>query len=60
MGRRSAGPLGAIEADSIAKGKTMDQKRLDGKRIAIPATNGVEQVELLQPRQALDQAGART
>jgi len=38
----------------------MDQKRLDGKRIAILATNGVEQVELLQPRQALDQAGART
>ncbi|MGH2347815.1 MAG: type 1 glutamine amidotransferase domain-containing protein [Chloroflexota bacterium] len=38
----------------------MDQKRLDGKRIAILATNGVEQVELLQPRQALDQAGAHT
>ncbi|MGH2390262.1 MAG: type 1 glutamine amidotransferase domain-containing protein [Chloroflexota bacterium] len=38
----------------------MDQKRLDGKRIAILATNGVEQVELLQPRQALDKAGART
>jgi len=38
----------------------MNQKRLDGKRIAILATDGVEQVELLEPRQALDQAGAHT
>jgi protease I len=33
---------------------------LDGKRIAIIATNGVEQVELEQPRQAVDRAGARS
>lgn len=38
----------------------MDKTRLDGKRIAILATNGVEQVELLQPREALDQVGAST
>jgi deglycase len=38
----------------------MNQQRLDGKRIAILATDGVEQVELLQPRQALQQAGAQT
>lgn len=34
--------------------------RLDGKRIAILATDGVEQVELVQPRDAVTQEGART
>jgi protease I len=34
--------------------------RLDGKRIAILATNGFEQSELLDPRKALDAAGAKT
>jgi protease I len=34
--------------------------KLDGKRIAILATDGVEQVELTEPRKALDQAGAQT
>ena len=33
---------------------------LKGKRVAILATDGVEQVELLEPRKALDAAGART
>ncbi|GAA4777734.1 type 1 glutamine amidotransferase domain-containing protein [Actinomycetospora chlora] len=33
---------------------------LDGKRVAIIATNGVEQAELEQPRQAVDRAGARS
>lgn len=33
---------------------------LHGKRIAILATNGVEQVELTEPRKALEQAGAKT
>lgn len=33
---------------------------LEGQRIAIIATDGVEQVELLEPRKALDAAGART
>lgn len=33
---------------------------LSGKRIAILATNGVEQVELTEPRKALDAAGAKT
>ena len=32
---------------------------LDGKRIAIIATHGVEQAELEQPRSAVEQAGAR-
>ena len=33
---------------------------LNGKRVAVLAGDGVERVELEQPRQALDQAGART
>jgi protease I len=34
--------------------------RLDGKRIAILATDGVEQVELERPREAVTMEGART
>lgn len=33
---------------------------LSGKRIAILATDGVEQIELIEPRKALDAAGANT
>jgi protease I len=33
---------------------------LDGRRVAILAADGVERVELEQPRRALDEAGART
>jgi protease I len=33
---------------------------LKGKRVAIVATDMVEQVELLEPRKALEQAGAKT
>ena len=33
---------------------------LNGKRVAILATDGVEQVELTEPRKALDDAGATT
>ena len=33
---------------------------LTGKRVAILATEGFEQVELLEPRKALEQAGAKT
>lgn len=35
-------------------------KRLQGKKIAILATNGFEQAELLEPRKALDKEGAET
>ena len=35
-------------------------QQLNGKRVAILATDGVEQVELTEPRKALDQAGATT
>lgn len=34
--------------------------KLNGKRIAILATDGVEQVELTEPRRALDAEGAKT
>jgi protease I len=34
--------------------------RLDGRKIAILATDGVEQVELTEPRKALEDAGAAT
>jgi len=33
--------------------------KLDGRRIAILATDGVEQVELTSPQQALKAAGAK-
>jgi protease I len=36
------------------------QRKLPGKRVAILATDGVEQVELTEPKQALDDAGAQT
>jgi len=38
----------------------MATTKLNGKRIAILATDGVEQVELTEPRKALDEAGAKT
>ncbi len=38
----------------------MSATRLDGKRIAILATDGVEQSELAQPQEALQKAGATT
>jgi deglycase len=38
----------------------MAAQSLSGKRVAILATDGVEQVELIEPRKALDEAGATT
>ena len=38
----------------------MAERKLDGRRVAILATDGVEQVELTEPRKALDEAGAKT
>jgi protease I len=37
----------------------MTERRLDGKRVAILATDGFEQPELFAPRDALREAGAR-
>lgn len=39
---------------------TANTPSLSGKRVAILATDGVEQVELTEPRKALDSAGANT
>jgi protease I len=36
------------------------QTQLQGRRVAIVATDGVEQVELTEPKKALDAAGAQT
>jgi protease I len=36
----------------------MATDRLNGKRVAILATDGVEQVELIEPRKALEETGA--
>jgi protease I len=38
----------------------MAKQNLKGKRVAILATDGVEEVELKEPRKALDAAGAET
>jgi protease I len=38
----------------------MAEKKLDGMRVAILVTNDFEQVELTEPRKALEQAGAKT
>jgi protease I len=38
----------------------MAAQQLQGIRVAILATDGVERVELIEPRKALDAAGART
>src|SRR5271165_5584886 len=38
----------------------MTNGNLKGKKVAILVTDGFEQVELLEPRKALDQAGATT
>jgi len=42
------------------QGKELQGKELQGKRIAFLAADGVEKVELEQPREALRQAGAQT
>jgi len=38
----------------------MYEKSLEGLRVAILATNGVQETELAEPRKALENAGART
>src|SRR5579871_5061554 len=35
-------------------------KKLNGKRVAVLLTDGFEQVEMTEPRHALDEAGAKT
>jgi protease I len=47
------------QAKDQAQGQ-QPQKTLSGKKVAILVTDGFEQVELTEPRKALDQAGAQT
>ena len=37
----------------------LSQNKLSGKRVAVVATDGFEQSELMQPKKALEQAGAK-
>jgi protease I len=43
-----------------AQEQQMTDRNIKGKRVAILATDGVEQSELAEPRKALDDAGAKT
>jgi protease I len=47
-------------AETYLKGVDMAEAQLQGKRIAIIAADMVEQVELVEPRKALEAAGAKT
>jgi protease I len=46
--------------ESFEEKEHMARNDLNGKRVAILATDGVEQAELTEPRKALDDAGATT
>jgi protease I len=48
------------EFSPIRKGTIMDQQTLAGANVAILLTDGFEQVEFTDPRQALEQQGAAT
>src|SRR4051794_7608991 len=45
---------------SVKKRGSQMEQQLQGKRVAILVTDGFEQVEMTEPRAALDQAGAQT
>src|SRR4051794_11855410 len=47
-------------SDDKQRPRSSPRGRLHGKRIAILATDGFEQSELLEPRRALQEAGAST
>jgi protease I len=59
VARRVTREPAAVQAAAARIGR-MAQQNLQGKRVAILATDGFEQSELLEPRKALDQAGAKT
>jgi protease I len=48
-----------LESNFLEGGNRHMSDTLKNKRIAILATDGVEQVELLEPRKALEEAGAK-
>ena len=59
-GRRGSRGRWSIDRDRPGTPIRMADKKLQGKKIAILATDGVEQVELIEPRKALEEAGAET
>jgi protease I len=59
--QRSGEPLAdRLREEEPDVGETREEQRLSGRVVAILATDGVEQVELEQPRAAVESAGART
>jgi protease I len=59
--QRSGEPLAErLREEEPDVGETPEQQRLSGRVVAILATDGVEQVELEQPRAAVESVGART
>jgi protease I len=51
--------LGLTQKKNIQEAK-LATRQLNGRKIAILVTDGFEEVELLKPREALDEAGAQT
>jgi protease I len=51
---------GAYIPDHSQEGRIMASEDIRGLKVAILVTDGFEQVELIEPREALDQAGAET
>jgi protease I len=49
-----------LQTQNLSRRITMATATLIGKKVAILATDGFEQSELLEPRKALDEAGATT
>jgi protease I len=49
-----------IATSGITLGGSVDKKTLSGKHVAILVADGFEQVELTEPKRALEEAGART
>lgn len=47
-------------AEQPAQNQKQQDRSLEGKKVAILVTDGFEQVELVEPRRALDAAGAQT
>ena len=54
--------MGVLLAVTLTIGEVCStmMQNLQGKRVAILVENGFEQVEMTEPRKALEQAGART
>jgi protease I len=54
------GARGTRSETTISEEEAMPERKLKGKKVAIIAADMVERVELVEPRKALEQAGATT